>query len=174
MSLVLDVGCGDNETFRDNWHRDAIGVDIRPCKRERFVLANVEERLPFEDGSVAKVYLFDVIEHLDAPGKALAEIHRVLKPGGELELGTPNCLYIPKVVMSAFKGRYAPHKDHVATYGLPELKERLQRSGFRDIRIELETYVDDQELQPLWHRAVVWLCPFPSLRARQLRAWAKK
>ena len=45
--------------------------------------------LPFGDAALAGVVLADVIEHLEAPGKALAEICRVLKPGGWLAVSTP-------------------------------------------------------------------------------------
>lgn len=173
MSLILDIGCGDNDEFRDTFHRDAIGIDVRPSARKNFILADVQKRLPFEDGSVAKVYLYDVIEHLDAPGYALKEILRVLKPGGKLELGTPNALYFPKVVRFAFRGGYAGHHDHVSTYGIPELKRALERAGFSEVKVEATTYREEPDV-PLWHRLSLAFCPFPSMKARQLRATARK
>ena len=51
---------------------------------------------PFEDNIADKIYLGDVIEHLtkfDAP-KVLAEINRILKPGGVFEISCPDVLWI--------------------------------------------------------------------------------
>jgi SAM-dependent methyltransferase len=41
-------------------------------------------RLDFPDGTFDVVYSFGVLHHIPAAGKAVAEIHRVLRPGGEL------------------------------------------------------------------------------------------
>ena len=45
--------------------------------------------LKHKDNTFDLVYLLEVLEHLDYPDKALAEIRRVLKPGGVLVLGVP-------------------------------------------------------------------------------------
>jgi SAM-dependent methyltransferase len=42
------------------------------------------EHLPFKDNSVDYVLNIAVLEHVPHPAKAIAEIHRVLKPGGKL------------------------------------------------------------------------------------------
>lgn len=55
----------------------------------RFVRA-VGEALPFADGSFDLVTFVDVIEHVDDPRRTVAEIARVLRPGGTLYLFGPN------------------------------------------------------------------------------------
>jgi SAM-dependent methyltransferase len=45
--------------------------------------------LPFRDGSFATVLLLDVLEHVPDPESALAEVARVLAPGGRLLLTVP-------------------------------------------------------------------------------------
>ena len=42
------------------------------------------ERLPFQDGSFDTVVATGVFCSVDDPSRALAEVHRVLRPGGEL------------------------------------------------------------------------------------------
>lgn len=42
-----------------------------------------------KDGSLDLTYLLEVLEHLDYPKKSLAELKRVVKPGGRLILGVP-------------------------------------------------------------------------------------
>ncbi len=48
------------------------------------------ERLPFGDASFDGVFLNEVLEHVDDERSALAEIERVLRPGGHLVVMSPN------------------------------------------------------------------------------------
>jgi ubiquinone/menaquinone biosynthesis C-methylase UbiE len=94
---VLEVGCGEGWITRDLAQRGAIvsAFDISPQAAEntRKILAadNLLERctvgvmpaekLSYADNSFDIAIGFAIIHHLDL-GKALAELHRVLKPGG--------------------------------------------------------------------------------------------
>ena len=49
------------------------------------------QRLPFLSGSVAAVECDAVLEHLPDPQAAVAEIYRVLQPGGYLHVLVPFC-----------------------------------------------------------------------------------
>jgi exosortase/archaeosortase family protein len=49
-------------------------------------------RLPFADASFDVIYSMGTIEHFDESGDAVAEMARVLKPGGQVILGVPNRL----------------------------------------------------------------------------------
>jgi SAM-dependent methyltransferase len=58
-----------------------------------------EEPLPFASCEFDVVVLTEVIEHVDVhPQSLLAEIHRVLKPGGTLILTTPNASSLKKLI----------------------------------------------------------------------------
>ncbi|HEX8700801.1 MAG TPA: class I SAM-dependent methyltransferase [Myxococcaceae bacterium] len=70
----------------------AIDIDAEALERARkrrpgaeLVLANVQE-LPFADGSFDFVISSLVFCSVEEPARGLAEIHRVLKPGGELHM----------------------------------------------------------------------------------------
>lgn len=52
------------------------------------LVANVYS-LPFRDSSVDMLIAESIFEHLETPSAAVAEIHRVLKPGGTLFVVTP-------------------------------------------------------------------------------------
>jgi SAM-dependent methyltransferase len=54
------------------------------------VVADIEQ-LPFADGSVSAIECDAVLEHVRAPGKAVAECLRVLRPGGSLHVVVPFC-----------------------------------------------------------------------------------
>jgi len=95
-STWIDVGCGENAMVNDSDFggraHTAVGVDIfvPPPGTRRFVAATVRA-LPFADNSADLVTLRFVAEHLDS-ADALADVARVLKPGGRMVVLTTNTL----------------------------------------------------------------------------------
>lgn len=92
-----------------------IAVDIQPemiAQVERRVreagLTNVETHiasahaLPLDDESVDRAFLITVLPEIPDPGRALAELHRVLRPGGVLsiteEFYDPDYLFLPETI----------------------------------------------------------------------------
>lgn len=93
---VLEIGCGiatDGLQFALAGAR-YIGVDLTPtaiaAARERFELYGAEgellvadgRSLPVADASIDHVYCFGVLMHTPEPERVVAEIQRVLRPGG--------------------------------------------------------------------------------------------
>jgi SAM-dependent methyltransferase len=78
---VLDMGCGPRdqaEPFRHMGFR-YVGIDYDGSAAD--LLAD-GHALPFRDGSFDVVFSFAVLEHLHTPARAIAEVARVLRPGG--------------------------------------------------------------------------------------------
>ncbi len=92
-----------------------VAVDIQPemiAQVDRRVqeagLTNVETHvanayaLPVEDGSVDRAFLITVLPEIPDRGRALAELHRVLRPGGVLsiteEFYDPDYLFLPETI----------------------------------------------------------------------------
>lgn len=99
-----------------------------------------QDTFPYPDNTFDVVTWCEVIEHLtENPVHTLAEIHRVLKPGGALVLSTPNAsradsivnfllgrnIYDPYHLGSPLKG-----SRHSREYTLAELKELLEGCGY--------------------------------------------
>ena len=86
--LILDVGCGDGAISADLAARtgaEVVGTDLA-VKRVRFARGHASAGrftqgsvydLPFADGSFDTVVCTDLLEHLDDPARAFAEILRV-------------------------------------------------------------------------------------------------
>ena len=105
---VCDVGCGHGVYLSQMMlaapGASGLGVDISEASlataarlldfrgiapsRLRLTLGDVQERLPVDDASQDGVTCFEVIEHLEHPEVAVAELGRVLRPGGTICLST--------------------------------------------------------------------------------------
>jgi len=101
-AVIVDVGCGDGSALavaasRNPAHRFA-GIDWSAGALRRaqdlgltVVCADVSgPGLPVADGAADVVIMSELIEHLVDPDGAVAEVRRVLRPGGSLLLSTPN------------------------------------------------------------------------------------
>ncbi len=83
------------------------------------------EHLPFPTASADLITSMDVIEHLDDDA-ALAEYHRVVRPGGLVLLTVP-----------AYPWLWSHHDDwaaHLRRYTRPTLLDAVTRAGLRPVR----------------------------------------
>ena len=92
---VLEAGAGSRSLFRLAEGAALVALDIsfgqliRNDETPLRVQGDLHA-LPLASGSVDMVVCFNVIEHLDDAGAAMAEMRRALSPGGLLVLGWPN------------------------------------------------------------------------------------
>lgn len=126
---VLDVGCGTGAVLAEiQKTRDAFGLDFSELAldfgRERGLLNLVHgnaEQLPFADDEFSAIVTLDTLEHVPDDVKAIAEIVRVLQPGGAAIINVP-----------AFKWLWGPHDValmHFRRYTKNELADKLTAAG---------------------------------------------
>jgi len=111
---------------------------------------NIERDLyPFQNMYFDYVLCMEVIEHLIySPTHMLAEAHRVLKPGGQILISTPNAVDLRKTISlilnrpTAFKySGYSIYGRHNREFTLNELTNLVEQCGFRIIDARLENII---------------------------------
>jgi SAM-dependent methyltransferase len=147
---IADVGCGYHATFTRGVLDEvehAVLLDValdRDLKRHPHVEV-IEGPLPdtlaqLETGSLDVILCVSVLEHLWDPLRALAEMQRVLRPGGACLVNVPSWRGKRLLEFSAFRLGLSPAdemNDHKAYYDPRDLWPLLVRAGFRpqDIRL---------------------------------------
>jgi SAM-dependent methyltransferase len=89
--LALDLGSADGPSaawFRESAQR-TVSLDIDPRGLAGDGVCGSALALPFGDGTFDAVSAFDVIEHCEPEATALAEVRRVLQPGGRFVMSVP-------------------------------------------------------------------------------------
>jgi SAM-dependent methyltransferase len=132
---VLDAGCGEGvlvDEFRDRLTIEGIDPHYGSARvRQGSLLA-----LPYADGSFDRALCLDVLEHLtfDEQPRALAELRRVLVPGGELYVTVPNLAHLQSRVHFLLTGRLirtASAVKHPGDRPVAEYLDMAAREGFQ-------------------------------------------
>jgi SAM-dependent methyltransferase len=137
---VLEIGSGRGSLLHELRDRgiDAVGVEASADRiaeaRERFgplPIAPVSgASLPHADESFDIVLSFDVLEHIPDSDAHVAEVRRVLKPGGWYLLQTPNKWSNTIFETIRWKSFTRWRADHCSLHSARELERRFQRHGF--------------------------------------------
>ncbi|MGZ4438646.1 MAG: class I SAM-dependent methyltransferase [Nocardioides sp.] len=147
---VLDMGCGAGRHAFEMYRRggDVVAFDQDADElsqvRDLFVAmreagevpdgadADVKQgdalSLPFADGEFDRVVAAEVLEHIPADEAAIAELVRVLRPGGTMAVTVPR--WLPEKVCWALSDAYHEVEGgHVRIYTGHELVAKLEAAG---------------------------------------------
>ena len=119
------------------------------------------DEIPLEDSSYDAILFLAILEHLRLnPLAVLRRLKGLLKPGGRLFVQTPNLGYwrcrLNVLLGKSFdESPYAAysrletlgHPGHIRVYTMSEVKEILEKCGFK---IELARFFNNDDLEPLW------------------------
>lgn len=92
---LLDVGCGVGHSYHLLAPRDTVGLDISAealAGQDRETVKADMREIPFGEGEFASVLSVQSLEHVRDPERVVAEVARVLAPGGTAMFITPNRL----------------------------------------------------------------------------------
>jgi SAM-dependent methyltransferase len=147
---VLDLGCGEGRHAFEAYRRGArvVAVDlglseVETTKRWLGAIAEAGEapagaryevvrgdllHLPVPDASVDRVIASEVLEHVRDDARAMAEITRVLRPGGRVAVTVPR--FGPERICWALSDAYhANEGGHIRIYRGDALRARLSVAG---------------------------------------------
>ena len=149
---VLDIGCGKGRFARivkeRNPHAEVWGLDISE-EMLRFVPPGIQTRagamteIPFQDAYFAGAYATESLEHAVEVDVAVAEMCRVVQPGGRIAIIDKNAEHWGRLKTPEWE----------KWFGRKEL-ERLLARDCREVRSQYISYWDDVEPDGLF---LAWL-----------------
>ncbi len=189
---ILDMGCGAGRHSFEAYRR---GADVIAFDQDADELAKVREwftamaeagevppgasadvkegdalALPFADGEFDRVIAAEVLEHIPADIQAIAELARVLRPGGTMAVTVPR--WFPEIVNWKLSEDYhTVEGGHIRIYTDAELVDKLTRAGLEVtgtdhahglhtpywwIKCAVGVDNDDHPLARAYHRLLVW------------------
>jgi 2-polyprenyl-3-methyl-5-hydroxy-6-metoxy-1,4-benzoquinol methylase len=162
---VLEFGAGTGtliaRLLADGCSRTLIGADLLPRpdglpSHIDWMQADLNAPLPCADASFDVVISTEVIEHLENPRAMFRELARLLRPGGELLLTTPNQESIRSLASLIVRGHHVAFLDesypaHLTALVRRDLERLCQEAGFESPRF---SYTDSGAV-PRW-TSVTW------------------
>lgn len=154
-TTIVDVGCGrgaaaeatDDRVFHDlrGAGRTVIGIDLDPIGEtnpllDEFRLIDGSQSWPLEDASVDLAVSDFTLEHVDDPAAFVAELQRVLRPGGAFVART-----ISRYSPLALAARAVPNERHTSV--LSVLQPKRQDRDVFPTRYRMNT---DRDLRALF------------------------
>jgi SAM-dependent methyltransferase len=194
---VLDLGCGAGRHAFESARRGCVTVasdrdadELRAVTDMFAAMADAGEidspagrqlghavaadatALPYPDASFDRIIAAEVLEHITDDGRAIAELARVLRPGGTIAVTVP-ARAAERVCWALSADYHAPavSDGHVRIYSASELRAKLAAAGlyvsdshgahglhtpYWWLRCLVGPHNDQHRLVQAYHRLLVW------------------
>lgn len=171
---LLDIGCYTGvfiqEAANGGWQTEGLelgawAAGIARKKELGKIYGQTLEQLELPENSYDAVTLWDVIEHLNKPGDMMAQVHRILKPGGVVAFST----HMADSWAVKLMGKRYPFfmEMHVVHFSRKTTRKLLEQQGFELLKIKphhrilrvgyfLEKLYHKVKLQP-FHGLLKWM-----------------
>lgn len=113
------------------------------------------------------IVLADVLEHVDNPTLAMANILRHLSPGGKIVLTTPNATFFGNVANALLRRGPNVYWDHVNLYTPENIQALCDRHGWSVLQTHMYSLTDQRNISVQMKSAVIVLVGklFPRLHS---------
>ncbi|MFZ2383088.1 MAG: methyltransferase domain-containing protein [Candidatus Nanopelagicales bacterium] len=189
---VLDMGCGAGRhafaLYRTGADVVALDMDAAELRNVADIFTAMDEagevppgataavvrgdayQLPFPDDSFDRIVAAEILEHLPQDSVAMAELFRVLKPGGRIAVSVPR--WLPEKLCWALSDEYHEVEGgHIRIYKGTVLTDRLTATGLVHVenhhahalhapywwlKCAVGVHSQNHQLVKAYHRLLVW------------------
>jgi 2-polyprenyl-3-methyl-5-hydroxy-6-metoxy-1,4-benzoquinol methylase len=148
LNRILEIGAGRGwflqEATNLGWETWAVEINADALRRletrniNRIVMKPAEE-FDTNGVSVDVAKMWDVIEHLRSPRRAVANVHAALRPGGLFSLATTNFASL-SLRLNGPEWVYLNGADHIFLFEPSTISRLLSEIGFSQIRIRTRSF----------------------------------
>lgn len=175
---LLDVGCSSGALLAMASEMGFVVAGVEPAERAADtarsmgfdVFTGLLEEAGYPDEDFDMVTMFEVIEHLTDPITVGCEIHRILKPGGILLIGTGNADSWTVRFLGS-KWEYfdiGSHGGHISFFTPASIRRFSGQCGFHlaEIRTKRVNLAERRDVSPLQYELLKVCREFLALPAR--------
>ncbi len=156
MKRILNAGCGIDLEYGTDF------IDLYP-QNEKVKKCDLDkDRIPFDDNTFDEVYSKCVFEHLTNPSNFMKESHRVLKPGGKLNIITDNATYIGWwTTLHKYDSSCGKEDMHYALFTSSHMENWAKKFDFEILEIKYSPFFDPNSsfIKTLFKKILYYLLP---------------
>jgi SAM-dependent methyltransferase len=143
LDLGAAYGFAVDEARRAGWRASGLEISAEAARRAVALVGGVvvradAARTPFASARFEVITLWDVLEHLPDPHAVMAEIARLLTPGGRLVLTTGDAGSLAARVSGA-RGHLLTLPEHLFFHSRESLRQLLAAHGLRVVSMHAES-----------------------------------